>query len=247
MSDSTAPGAPDPARRRRLQLGGGVVLLALAIVAVLILVSQKDDAKPKPVPAGPTGGPSPAAALFAGVPQRGNELGRPDAPVTLEEFADLQCPYCREYSETVMPSLVKEYVRAGKVRMVFHDFTILGHDSVRAGRFAAGAAAPGRFWPFVAAFYGNQGQENTGYVTDDFLRELAAQVPGLDFDRALSFAKGPAAGAPLDAATRLAQRYRVTSTPTIFLSSRGGTPQRLDFTSFDVAQFRAAIERLLRR
>ena len=55
------------------------------------------------------------AALLAGIPQRGNTLGDPNAPVTVQFFGDLQCPYCRRFTLEVLPSLIQSYVRPGKL------------------------------------------------------------------------------------------------------------------------------------
>ena len=77
--------------------------------------------------------------MLAGIPQSGIYLGNPAAPVPLVEFADLQCPFCREYTLQTLPQLVQDYVRTGKVRMEFRNLSFLGKDSVTAGRAAAAA------------------------------------------------------------------------------------------------------------
>ena len=75
--------------------------------------------------------------MLADIPQSNIYLGNPAAPVRLVEFADPQCPFCREYALQVLPQLVQDYVRSGKVRMEFRILSFLGKDSVTAGRAAA--------------------------------------------------------------------------------------------------------------
>ena len=74
---------------------------------------------------------------------------------------------------------------------------------------AAGAEQQGRLWPFLEAFYATQGEENSGYVTDDFLRQVA-QAAGVDADKALAYAKTAAAQERLNRANarRRAARRR---------------------------------------
>ena len=76
-------------------------------------------------------------------------------------------------------------MRAGKVKLAVRTLHFLGPDSVRAARVAAGAERQGRLWAFLEAFYARQGTENSGYVTDGFLREVAAAA-GVDAGRALA-------------------------------------------------------------
>ena len=61
-----------------------------------------------------------------GIPQAGVVLGDPNAPVTLVEWADLQCPFCREWSTAAFPALVHDYVRTGKLQIVFRGLAFLG-------------------------------------------------------------------------------------------------------------------------
>ena len=86
-------------------------------------------------------------------------MGDPDAPLTVTEFVDLQCPFCAQVSATTLPTIVNDYGRSGKVQL-----HVLGPDST----VAAGAERQGKLWPFLEVFYAKQGQANSGYVTDEF-------------------------------------------------------------------------------
>ena len=79
------------------------------------------------------------AGLLRGIPQQGTALGSPDAPVTLVEYADLQCPYCAQWARDAFPELVRDYVRTGRVRIVFRGLAFLGPDSDAALRAALAA------------------------------------------------------------------------------------------------------------
>ena len=92
---------------------------------------------------------SDTVALLAGIPQQGPALGRKDAPVTLAEFADLQCPFCGEWSRSAFPEIVRDYVRPGKVRMDFRGLKFIGPDSEQALRFAYAAGLQGKLWHAV--------------------------------------------------------------------------------------------------
>src|SRR4029079_4377094 len=112
---------------------------------------------------------------------------------------DLQCPICKAASSQVVPGLVNDYVRTGKVKLQARTLHFIGADSTRAAQVAAGAQAQGRFWPFVEAFYASQGEENSGYVTDSFLRGVAG-ASGVNAAKALAYADTSAAQARVSAA-----------------------------------------------
>ena len=116
------------------------------------------------------------AAVFAGIPQHGNVLGSPKAPVTLVEYADLQCPYCGEFARNALPSLVNDYVRTGKVKLVFRGLAFVGPESETALRTVVAAGEQNRLWNVAHLMYSNQGPENTGWVNDTYLRSVAGAV-----------------------------------------------------------------------
>jgi protein-disulfide isomerase len=205
-------------RRRRLwQLGAATGLAAVVVVAAVALSSGGGG--------GADRSPSQAAALFTGIPEHGGVLGDPSAPVTVTEYVDLQCPICAETSRTTLPALVKDYVRTGKVKLQARTLHFIGPDSVRAARVAAGAEQQGRLWPFLEAFYAAQKAENSGYVTDGFLRSVASAA-GVNADEALAYADTGAAQKPLAAANADASRLGINGTPT-FTVQRGTGPAKV--------------------
>jgi protein-disulfide isomerase len=216
-------------RRRSLIRLGVVAAAALAVVAGVIFVSRANE-EPQPIA---------TPALFAGIPQEGIALGSPSAPATLVEFADLQCPFCGQFGRDVVPTLVEDYVRTGKLRMELQVLTFLGEDSVRAGEFAAGAAAQNRLWPFADAFYAQQGTENSGYVTDEFLDEVG-RTGGVDVDAARG-----ADTSTLNAARDEAERLGVDSTPSFFLRKGDGELERLDVSELTPEAFTEALDKAL--
>ena len=168
-------------RRTYVLVGVIAAVVAGAMIATSVLGSGGDTPT---TPATVSG--SDTVALLAGIPQQGPALGRKDAPVTLAEFADLQCPFCGEWSRSAFPEIVRDYVRPGKVRMDFRGLKFIGPDSEEALRFAYAAGLQGKLWHAVDLLYANQGEENSGWVTDEFLASVAAAIPGFDLQQALA-------------------------------------------------------------
>ena len=237
-------------RRRRLRTLLAVLGAAAVLVVVAIVVSSggSNGAKSRPVAAQKSDGTIPgqkeSAEMLAGIPQSGIYLGSPSAPVRLVEFADLQCPFCREYTLQTLPQLVQDYVRSGKVRMEFRDLAFLGKDSVAAGRHAAAAAEQNKLWNFVDVFFFNQGEENTGYVTPSFLRTID-KAAGVDSAKADAFAASPASLTPIKQANALGDQLGVQSTPTVFVGKRGGALKQVEAGPTDVSAFKQAIDGVL--
>jgi protein-disulfide isomerase len=237
-------------RRRRLMTLGGVLAAAAVVVVVAILVSGGggDNASDRPQAAQTSSGAIPgqkeSAEMLAGIPQKGIYLGKADAPVRLVEFADLQCPICREYSLQSLPQLIQDYVRTGKVRMEFRNLSFLGPDSITAGRAAAAAAQQNKLWNFADVLYFNQGEENSGYVTQQFIDRIN-KAAGVDSAEADAFAKSDASQEPLGAANTMANQLGVNATPTILVGKRGGALKAVDAGATDVAAYKSAIDGVL--
>jgi protein-disulfide isomerase len=225
-------------QRNRLYQLGAVAVVAVAIVVVLVVISATGGKKKTTSTTSASVGTS-----LAGIPQQGFAIGRSNAPVTIDEFADLQCPYCREFAVGALPDLIAKEVRTGKLRIVFHPLAIIGQDSLTAARVAAAAAQQNKLWQFVEVFYDNQQEENSGYVTDSFLRKIATEA-GVDVKRAFAARSTPAVTGALQQALNAANTLHVSGTPTFFITKTGGNPKQLNVDYTKAAPFISAVDRL---
>jgi hypothetical protein len=240
-----------PARRherRRTSLGRvaaasvGAAAIAAALVAVSLLGSGTDESKPV-VPDAVAVAPSERDPLFRGVPQDGIVLGKADAPVTLVEYADLQCPYCAQWSRETFPAIVDEYVRTGRVRVVLRGLSFLGPDSETALRAALAAGEQNRLWDVVHGLFLRQGPENSGWVTDDVLHSFAGV--GVDTQEMLGGTHSAWVERQLQAARAAAHAAQVPGTPFFQAGRTGEALQRLEVATLAPDDFRRELNRLL--
>lgn len=181
-----ARAAAEPPRRQSPKDSRRPVTLlpALAIAAILVTTAilgfgTGDSPSQKQIDEEVT-------ALLAGIPQRGTILGSLDAPVTLQMFADLECPTVKRFVESYLPSILSDWVRTGTVKL---EYRSLKTDTVDEGIFfsqeeaARAAGRQNRMWNFVLTFVRQQGEHFTEYAKDAFLLHIASQVPELSMGR----------------------------------------------------------------
>lgn len=204
--------------RRTQLIALGVLAVLILVAAIVISQSGSDDDS-----GGGEVGDSSAKVekSLAGIPQAGVLLGEANAPQKVIEFVDLQCPFCAEFSTEALPQVIEERVRAGELALELRVISFLGNDSFEAAQMAAAATMQNRLWEFAETFYLNQGEENTGYVDEEFLTEVAEQTPGLDVEQALADRDSPEAQAIIDENEVVAQEQGVDSTPTFVLEGGG--------------------------
>ena len=214
------------------------VAIAVAIALVVIAVvsrSGDDDAAPTTTT---------AIVDFDGIPQDGVILGSPDATVTLIEYADLQCPACRAYTEAYLPTVVERYVRPGRVKAEFRGIAFIGQDSETALRYVLAAGLQDRLWELQEALYRNQGGENSGWVTEALLRGLAAEIPELDVDRLLADAQSDQVTAMITETARQADAAEVPGTPSLAIQVGSQEPYLLA-SGTSLAELSAALDEAL--
>ncbi len=102
-------------------------------------------------------------------------LGNPEAPVTVVEFIDYQCPYCERYYRTIYPELKKNYIDTGKIKFALHNLAFLGDESVQAAAASKCASEQSKFWEYSAALFKNQDGENLGGFETKKLKEIARE------------------------------------------------------------------------
>jgi len=219
----------DERRRRLIKIGSAAVFLAIVAVAVLIVVSGSDNGGGD---ASNVKGASEVHRLLNGIPQKGLVLGESSAKVALVEFGDLQCPVCKGYSEEVLPAVIESRVRSGEATLEFRNYTIIGPESIPAGAAAIAAAKQGRGWQFVELFYRNQGTEDSGYVTDGFLKAVAEGAGVSDIAQWEKDRKDKAVVREVEETTAEARNLGFEGTPSFAVEGPGtkglepiGTPQ----------------------
>ncbi len=156
---------------RDVFLPGAIVVAALLIAGALVYNTGSKALPPVNVGSGTQ------QADLLGIGSA--VLGNTDAPVTIVEFGDYQCPYCGKFFTEIEPKIRDLYIKTGKAKMVFRDFPFLGDESDLAAQGAACAGAQGKFWSYHDALYRAEiadGKENSGNITGAFLKSLADQL-----------------------------------------------------------------------
>lgn len=229
-----------------------VAPLALALLAAVSLAAcgGGDEPAPAAAPAPPASGTQQGAAPdkfteLDGIAQDGAVLGDPNAPVTLVEYADLQCPFCADWSTGALPTVIEEYVRTGKVQLRFNGMAFIGPDSEKALRAVNAAGLQDRMWQMVELLYLNQGGENDGWVTDDLLRRLGLLVPDLDVEKMLADMGSDEVTALVEASVADAAQNGIESTPSFRAGKTGGTLETVEIDSLDAGGITPKLDELL--
>ena len=114
---------------------------------------------------------------YAGITQAGESVGAANAPVVIEVFSDFQCPACKLFVTTELPSLLTDFVKPGLVRIEAKDIDIIdrgsGTESLRLAVGAACAAEQDKYWEFHDLVFWNQGRENRGDHSNEFIARVA--------------------------------------------------------------------------
>jgi protein-disulfide isomerase len=241
----------------RRVLYGAVAAIAIVIAVPIVLVSVLGGSGGKKSASTTTSststtpgtdkipGAAEATAVFAGIPQKLNQLGNPKASVTMIEFADLQCPFCRDYAVDALPSVVKNYVRGGKIKLLFSGMHFVGPDSEKSLRAVYAAGLQGKLWQYLDLLYRNQGAENSGWVTDALLRRVGNSIPGFDTEKMMADMSSAKVDNAISIADNQASQAGVNSTPTFFAGPTGGTLQHLNVSALTAAAFKQFLDPLV--
>lgn len=204
--------------------GIAAFVVVVGVVVAIIAISSGGGNDPD------GSGSGDASASIEGLAQSGNMLGDPKAPVTLVEFGDLQCPICKQYAEQILPDVMTGPVKDGTANVEYENWAILGPDSTLAAKAAIAAGQQDKMWSFIDTFYDNQGVENSGYVTDDFLTEIAEKAGVPDIDKWNTDREAPAMDEDLARIDAIATENGFSGTPSFAFREADGSLTPLEDT-----------------
>ena len=243
--------AAEKRRRSRLTLLGIVVAAVVAIVVVILIATGGGGSKK--VQANSKAANETVSAVnseIGGIPQNANVLGNPNAPVTLQYFGDLECPICKDFTLGALPSIIQQWVRSGKVKIEYRSMETATREPEVFKTQQVAALAAGKqqkMWDFIELFYHEQGEEDSGYVTESYLQNLAQQIPGLNLSQWTSDRGNAALTSQVEADGQAANNAGFTGTPSFLIGKTGGNLKKLEYTSLtDPTGFNEAIEKALK-
>jgi protein-disulfide isomerase len=250
LEEAQAAGAKRRARLTQLGIVGAVVVA----IVVVILIATGGGGGTKKVQSGTKAASETTTAvntLIGGIPQSGDTLGNPNAPVTLQYFGDLECPICKEFTLGALPPVIQKWVRTGKVKIEYRSLETATREPevFKTQQVAALAAGKqNKAWNFIETFYHEQGEEGSGYVTESYLQNLAQQVSGLSLATWTNDRSDPALSNQVATDAQAANNAGFTGTPSFLIGKTGGTAKKLEYSSLtEPASFDEAIEKLLKR
>jgi protein-disulfide isomerase len=204
------------------------VLVAIAVivaaVAAVLLLKGNDSKSNSSTTATVLSGASEVAKQFNGIPQHGDVLGKASAPATMVEYIDLQCPVCRDFETSVMPSVIDRYVRAGMLKVIARPVAIIGSrtDSQRGRLGMIAAGKQNRAFNFAQLLYFNQGPEDGGWLDDSMVASAVTSIPGVNVPAVLAAAKSSAAADQAKTYDTQATKDGLSGTPTVLVGPSGG-------------------------
>lgn len=163
-------------------------------------------------------------------------MGNPNAPVKMVEFGDYRCPYCKNFDQTVFPSIKKNYIDKGKVAYYFVNVSMLGPGSVRAALAAEYVYfhKPNDFWKYHEALYAHQGSEKTQWATPQYLTMLAVEtIPKIQAGKMLHAINQQTYIKEVNQQKQEAAKVGITRTPTIYID--GMKMSKVDYTDLKKA------------
>jgi len=145
-------------------------------------------------------------------------LGDKNAPITLVEFGDYQCFFCNKFFHDTENGILENYVKTGKVKIIFKDYTIIGPDSITAALGANCAGDQEKFWEFHDILYNNWNGENNGWASSENVIGFAKEL-NLDVEKFTECLDEKHHQSKIAASNSDAQKLGLTGTPAFFIIS----------------------------
>jgi protein-disulfide isomerase len=188
----------------------------------------------------PQGAPQPQVAKVSNL--GGYSLGRPDAPLTMVEFTDLQCPYCRQFATTTFDELKRNWIDTGRLRYVSRDFPLEFHQqAMRAAKAARCSGEQGKFWEMRWAL-----MRNANLLSPAFITKTASDLK-LDADTFAACTASTRFDAAIQADMLEAVNVGVTGTPTFVVgrTTASGIEGPVIVGALEYAKFDARLKQAL--
>ncbi|HJS65107.1 MAG TPA: thioredoxin domain-containing protein [Nitrososphaeraceae archaeon] len=150
-------------------------------------------------------------------------LGNPDAPITILDFSDFQCPNCGRYVKNTEPLINETYIQTGKVSLVYKYFPVVGFDSINAALGGQCAQEQGKFWEFHELLFANQKSIDSGWVSKDNLKNFAAQISGLDIQKFAECLDDELYIDHINLDLEMAKKFQFRGTPSFIIVKSDGT------------------------
>jgi protein-disulfide isomerase len=177
---------------------------------VLEKIEREGQMKPAPLPERPT-----TASVKVG--KDAIVLGAADAPVTVVEFTDYQCPFCRRFVQTTFPVLKRDYIDTGKLRWIVRDMPLSFHQNANKAAEAAHCAGDqGKYWEMRAILFNNNSR-----LGPEQLPGYAREV-GLDVDAFNACLASNRHQAQIDQSSQQAAQVHITGTPSFIIGKSAG-------------------------
>jgi protein-disulfide isomerase len=173
-------------------------------------------------------------------------IGSANAPVTIAEWSDYQCPFCKQFELTTLPQIDQNYIQAGKVKIVYKDFQFLGPDSMVDAEYARAVWAlyPTQFSAWRTALFSQEPQENSLSAADNlkFVLKVTGSVSGIDATKvtAAVTANQSAYDTAINADKTEAGNFGVTATPSFVVGTQ------MIAGAYPYATFQTAIDALVK-
>jgi protein-disulfide isomerase len=225
------------ARRQRLMMLGGALAAAVTALIVIIVVSSSGSSSgPTSVHLSKNAKAQAVAKVdseLAGIPQSGDVLGNPKAPVTITEYGDLVCPVCDDFALTSEPQIIASLVKTGKAKLVYRGFETASADAngaeyVNTQVAARSAGLQGKEWNYVLLMYqeqpatiGGKDAELVSYINMTYLQNIAAQIKGLNLVQWQAHMTDSTLISDVSADGNAVQAAGASGTPTVIVTGPG--------------------------
>ena len=173
----------------------------------------------------------------------GYALGSADAPLTMVEFTDLQCPFCRQFATTTFDSIKRDWIDTGRLRYISRDLPLDGlhAQATNAARAARCSGEQGRFWDMRWTL-----MKNANLLSPAYIRKVAGDLK-LDVDAFAACTASRKFDADIQADMDEAQRLGIAGTPTFIVgrTTPTGIEGPLIVGALDYSRFDAKFKEVL--